>query len=395
MPRKQLSEYRAKALVYAALGEKLEGFPIVVTEKDWGRKLTTLDAGRRYVVKVDQATKGRFKKGLVKLDRTPQDLFTDIIEMSERGYTHFIVEPYTTHDGAGEYYLSLARTNDGIVVSASAVGGIDVESNQDKIKTYTYDAGLSLPEIKVVATQLDALVKVFEDNYFSFLEINPLVITKGHALPLDSAVEVDDSAEFFVRGNWTSDDLRSYSSKPLTPEERAVHELNEQSQASFNLEVLNPDGGLFLLLSGGGASVVVADEVNNLGEGNMLANYGEYSGGPNREETKVYTEQLLSLLLKSQAKHKILIIAGGVANFTDVKATFAGVIDALQANETDLQKQHVKVYVRRGGPNEIAGLQLIREYLESANILGGVHGPELVLADIVKEALTEVEGVRA
>jgi ATP citrate (pro-S)-lyase len=131
----------------------------------------------------------------------------------------------------------------------------------------------------------------------------------------------------------------------------------------------------------------VADEVKNLGEGDMLANYGEYSGGPNREETKVYTDQLLSLLLRSKAKQKILVIAGGVANFTDVKATFAGVIDALQEKEAELQQQHVKVYVRRGGPNEIAGLQLMHDYLESAHILGDVHGPELVLADIVKEAL--------
>jgi ATP-citrate lyase beta-subunit len=391
MPRKQLSEYRAKALVYAALDELFEGFPLIVTEKDWGKSLTALDGSRRYVVKVDQATKGRFKKGLVKLDRTPAELFTDIIEMSQKGYTHFIVEPYATHEGVDEYYISLGRTAAGVDVSASAIGGIDVESNQDKIKTQTYESGLALPEVGLSTAQLAALVKVFEDNYFSFLEINPLIITDGHALPLDAAVEVDDAAEFFVRGNWSADDLRSYSTKTLTPEERAVRELNEQSQASFNLEVLNPDGGLFLLLSGGGASVVVADEVNNLGEGDLLANYGEYSGGPNREETKVYTEQLLSLLLKSKAKQKILIIAGGVANFTDVKATFAGVIDALQEHEADLREQHVKLYVRRGGPNEIVGLQLMREYLESAGILGAVYGPELVLADIVQEALAEVE----
>jgi ATP citrate (pro-S)-lyase len=390
MPRKQLSEYRAKTLVYAALGEKFEGFPIVIAEKDWGKSLTSLDDSIRYVVKVDQATKGRFKKGLVKLDRTPQELFTDIIEMGERGYTHFIVEPYTTHEGHDEYYVSIARTTDGIAISASSVGGIEVESNQDKIKTYDYETGLALLEVGLDAGKVSALVQVFEDNYFSFLEINPLIIADDHALPLDAAVEVDDAAEFFVRGNWGVDDLRSYSSKSLTPEEHAVRELNEQSQASFNLEVLNPDGGLFLLLSGGGASVVVADEVKNLGEGDMLANYGEYSGGPNREETKIYTEQVISLLLKSRAQRKILVIAGGVANFTDVKTTFAGVIDALQENEAELRKQHVKVYVRRGGPNEIAGLQLMREYLESADILGGVHGPELVLADIVREAL---EGV--
>ncbi len=176
----------------------------------------------------------------------------------------------------------------------------------------------------------------------------------------------------------------------MSPAEQLVRDLNEQSQASFNLEVLNPHGNIFLLLSGGGASVVVADEIKNLGHGRQLANYGEYSGGSNREETKRYTSALLGLLLASAAKRKTLIIAGGVANFTDIKATFAGVIDALSECQAQLKKQQVAVYVRRGGPNEAAGLKLMRDYLASAGILGAVHGPELVLTDIVSQALKAV-----
>src|SRR5207302_6008598 len=131
-----------------------------------------------------------------------------------------------------------------------------------------------------------------------------------------------------------------------------VQELNKKSQASFSLEVLNREGSIFLLLSGGGASVVVADEIYNAGRGNELANYGEYSGAPNREETYLYTQQLLKLLLNSSAAGKTLIIGGGVANFTDVRITFEGIIDALREVESQLRKQHVQVYVRRGGPYE-------------------------------------------
>jgi len=36
------------------------------------------------------------------------------------------------------------------------------------------------------------------------------------------------------------------------------------------------------------------------------------------EETYIYTQNLLNLLLQSQASPKILIIGGGVANFTEV-----------------------------------------------------------------------------
>jgi ATP-citrate lyase beta-subunit len=146
-----------------------------------------------------------------------------------------------------------------------------------------------------------------------------------------------------------------------------------------------------LLLSGGGASVVVADEVSNLGLGKELGNYGEYSGNPNREETAHYTKQVLELLLASKAQRKVLIIGGGVANFTDVRATFAGVIDALSVYQDRLKEQGIKVYVRRGGPHEAEGLQNMKAYLESAGLLGYVTGPEMVLTDIVKMATEELK----
>ena len=55
-----------------------------------------------------------------------------------------------------------------------------------------------------------------------------------------------------------------------------------------------------------------------------LANYGEYSGAPSEGQTYEYAKTLLSLMTSS-TKHKdgkILIIGGGIANFTNVAATF-------------------------------------------------------------------------
>ena len=48
-------------------------------------------------------------------------------------------------------------------------------------------------------------------------------------------------------------------------------------------------------------------------------------------------------------------IGGGVANFTDVRVTFKGVVAALKAHQKQLKQQGVKVYVRRGGPHEKDG----------------------------------------
>ena len=48
---------------------------------------------------------------------------------------------------------------------------------------------------------------------------------------------------------------------------------------------------------------------------------------------------------------KVLIIGGGIANFTDIAATFYGIIDALRDQAAALIKHRVSIWVRRGGPN--------------------------------------------
>ena len=390
MSRKKLSEFRAKTIVSQALNRPYAGVEVVVMG-DWQGKLAALPEEQTYVVKVDQAIKGRFKKGLVRLDRTKAQLIQDVQELSEKGFEYFLVEPLAKHEASEEKYLALARTKDGIEISYSPKGGIDVEADPEAIKHELYRDGLGLDAMGLDEATIKVLVDVFEANYFAFLEINPLLVRDGRPVCLDMAVEVDDAAEFFVEERWTGDDVRSYTAHALTKEEETVKQLAEQSQASFSLEVINPDASIFLLLSGGGASVVVADEVSNLGLGKELGNYGEYSGNPNREETAHYTKQVLQLLLASKAPRKVLVIGGGVANFTDVRATFAGVIDALKEYQDQLKAQGIKVYVRRGGPHETEGLAAMKAYLEGAGLLGYVTGPEMVLTDIVKMATEDLK----
>jgi succinyl-CoA synthetase beta subunit len=388
MSRKRLSEFRAKTILYAALGQAYEGIEIDITNEQWGDALP--QNSNRYVVKVDQAVKGRFRKGLVKLNRTSVQTRSDIKKMASQGYQYFLIEPYREHDVTAERYLSLESTRAGTNITSSHQGGVDVENHADKLLTTLYKPKSSLKNIDVAAAKIDVLVSVFSENHFSFLEINPLLTTTEGLILLDAAVEVDDEAEFFVE-NWSSADFRRLTSRKLTTEEEAVIELGARSQASFTLEVMNPEGSIFLLLSGGGASVIVADEVCNEGYGEQLANYGEYSGNPSTEETELYTSQVLSLLTASSAPRKVLIIAGGVANFTDIRATFKGVLMALRKYEQELRHQKVAIYVRRGGPHEVEGLSMIRQYLEEAKIVGSAAGPELPLTDVVSLAIRYVE----
>ena len=108
---------------------------------------------------------------------------------------------------------------------------------------------------------LEHLCDIFEQNFFAFLEINPLIVRGEDVHLLDAAVLVDSTAEFFVKNAWSASD--TVTSKASHPSEQAVEKLAATTPAALSLKVLNKDGALFFLLSGGGGSIVIADEVAN------------------------------------------------------------------------------------------------------------------------------------
>jgi succinyl-CoA synthetase beta subunit len=121
--------------------------------------------------------------------------------------------------------------------------------------------------------------------------------------------------------------------------------------------------------------------------GKEIGNFGENSGSPSTEEAYIYSKNVVSLLLKSPKRKKILIIGGGVANFTDVRTTFRGVIQALEEASDRLRKDNVRIFVRRGGPSQEEGLKMMGDFLEKEKLFGAVHGPNIVLTDVVGEAV--------
>ena len=58
---------------------------------------------------------------------------------------------------------------------------------------------------------------------------------------------------------------------------------------------------------------------------------------------------------------KVLIIGGGIANFTNVASTFKGIVRALEEFQLVLNEHNVRIFVRRGGPNYQEGLRFMRE----------------------------------
>jgi succinyl-CoA synthetase beta subunit len=72
-----------------------------------------------------------------------------------------------------------------------------------------------------------------------------------------------------------------------------------------------------------------------------------------------------------------------------VATTFDGIIRALDEYGDALRKDHVKVFVRRGGPRQEVGLARIEAALRRLDLLGAVHSPAVPLTEALKEALKE------
>lgn len=143
------------------------------------------------------------------------------------------------------------------------------------------------------------------------------------------------------------------------------------------------------MVAGGGASVVYSDAIAAHGFAHELANYGEYSGAPTEGQTYEYAKTLLDLMTRGEVnpEGKLLIIGGGIANFTNVASTFKGIIRALKEYKVSLAKYGVRIFVRRGGPNYQEGLRAMRLLGEDLGVEIQVFGPETHITDIVPLAL--------
>ena len=101
------------------------------------------------------------------------------------------------------------------------------------------------------------------------------------------------------------------------------------------------------------ASIYYSDAV--VARGGKLANYAEYSGDPQDWAVEVLTDKVCSL-----PGIKNIIVGGAIANFTDVKKTFGGIINGFRKAKSEGKLKDVKIWVRRGGPREKEGLDAMR-----------------------------------
>lgn len=241
---------------------------------------------------------------------------------------------------------------------------------------------------------LSKCFEVFDDLDCSLLEMNPFTLdSSGQPFPLDIRMELDDTAAFRNAGKWGPDiEFPLPFGRTLTGAEEFIHGLDESTGASLKFTVLNPKGRVWLMVAGGGASVIYADTVGDLGFAQELGNYGEYSGAPNTAETYAYAKTVLECATGNpDGRGRALLIGGGIANFTDVAATFKGIISAIRENADAIKASNMRLYVRRGGPNYQQGLAAMKEMGADLGIPVEVYGPESSMTGICKAAIEYVQ----
>lgn len=420
MAQRGIREYDAKRMLANELPKYLGGsfkyeakVALVGPDTDMAAlaKANPWIATEKLVVKPDQLFGKRGKHGLLLIDADWKKAQAWIKERMNKEtevgavkgkLTHFLIEPFVPHKEDEEWYAAIRSERDEDIVYFSTKGGIYVEENWDKVRhipvpitadpaklDFSKDLSDAGARRDTAAAFIKALYGFYAANGFTYLEVNPFTFTKdGSIVPLDLVAKVDDTAVFDCRKVWGDLEFPKAFGTANTKEEEFVKYLDEQSGASLKLTILNPKGRVWTMVAGGGASVIYADTVCDLGFAKELANYGEYSGDPSTDLTYQYAKTVLDLMTREKnPAGKVLIIGGGIANFTDVAKTFTGIITALTEYKDKLRDNKVKIYVRRGGPNYKEGLAKMRRLGETLGVPIEVYGPETHMTKIVSLAL--------
>lgn len=455
MAQKALREFDGKAMVSrllpnyvpggisqaASLGITLSNTFLQVAMPEGGSSMVDFNAlaasapwvlTSQLVVKPDQLIKRRGKGGLLGLnlnwtqvqewisERMGKDVTVDNVTGR---LTHFLVEPFLPHPQSDEYYVCINSHRAGEDILFYHAGGVDIGDVDSKAVRLFVPIGdpidivqvkstllTAIPESRrdLVATFITALFTMYMDAQFAYLEINPLVVTgdihtpnsKATAstiprlVPLDMAAKIDEAGAFLAESKWGDITFPPPFGRLPEPEEAYIRELDGKTGASLKLTILNRKGLVWTMVAGGGASVAYADTISDMGYGHELANYGEYSGAPSEGQTYEYARTILKMIGGHKRNEgKILIIGGGIANFTDVAKTFSGIIKALREAASMLIEHKVTIWVRRGGPNYQEGLRLMRELGHDIGVPIHVYGPDTHITAIVALALGKPEAL--
>ncbi len=335
----KLKEFEAKRLLQhvgittsdGLLITKLEQIPII-NQPIWV-KAQTLSGGRGKagaVVLVENTLQAHQQTqqllGKIILSETVTEVLLDKkIEANQELYLALMIDTSTRNP----------------VLLYSPLGGVNVEKNSQSVKriAINYLEGLReipLRDIPIPFSIINKLYSCFVQFDCKMIEINPLVLTPaGDYVAVDASAIIDDDAhwrrllEFPERTD----------NRPATAREISARAIDKQDHRGVaGKTFIDLDGDIAILTSGGGASMTIMDTLVKFG--GKPANFTEYSGNPPKEKVEALTRIVLN-----RPNLSGLLIAGVIANFTNIAETLQGVAVVLLEKKIDFP-----IVIRRAGP---------------------------------------------
>ncbi len=313
------------------------------------------------VVKAQVLAGGRGKAGGVKLADGSSQTRTaaqEILGMTigESVVRKVLVAPAI--DIARELYLGavIDRTRQGIVLMASAAGGIDIEevarTMPGAIRRVIVDPaygvpawqaralgfwlGLDGPQVRRFTAVAQGLVRTLLDADATLAEVNPLVVdTEGALHAIDAKIDLDDSALF------------------RHPRLAALRDPEEESAAEsrareVGVSYIKLDGTIGCMVNGAGLAMATMDVIKHYG--GEPANFLDVGGGADSERVAT----AFRLILQDPNVRAVLVnIFGGITRADDVAQ---GILDAQSA-----MPRAVPLVVRLVGTNEERGIRLLSD----------------------------------
>ncbi len=328
-----------------------------------------VDFSKPHYAKIQTLQGGRGKKGGIQLVNSQSEAEAFVTKfLGKKFHDELVTEILFDEkvDIAEEAYLGILFDSSLCqpVLLVSQSGGIDIETSLEvKRIPIDYTIGISesvLNEIREVFTfnekAINSLCEIVKKLYHCFVEfdlrmveINPLVLdTKGNLIAVDSVAVLDDDAHF----RWSKKVKFSERTgiRLATKRELAAREIDrEDYRGVAGKTFLDLDGDIAILTSGGGASMTLMDTLTTLG--GKPANFTEYSGNPPREKV----EKLTRIVLDKKGLSGLLV-AGVIANFTNIKETLQGVVDVLTEVKPDFP-----IVIRRAGPHDIEAKEMLMQ----------------------------------
>jgi len=364
-----LHEYQAKQL-FAEYGIPVSrGVP--ARNADDAAKAAEEIGGSTWVVKAQVHAGGRGKAGGVKVVDSPAKVREAAANMlGQRLVTHqtdaeglpiSIVYVEAGSSIERELYLSLLvdRSQERIVVMASAAGGMDIEEVAAKTpeqiltvavhpaaglqgyqaRQIAFGLGLEGKQIGEFTKLLQNLYKLFVERDCGLLEVNPLIVNgEGGLHALDAKIGIESNALF-------------RQSRLMEWRDPSQEDEMENRASAHGLNYVSLDGQIACMVNGAGLAMATMDLIKL--HGGAPANFLDVGGGATAERVA----EAFKLILSNENVEAILVnIFGGIVR-CDLIAE--GIIQAVK--EVGVE---VPVVVRLEGTNVERG----RELLESSDV---------------------------